>query len=290
VTSTITTTISGAFNSSITLSASGLPSGATASFNPATIAAPGTGNSTMTITVGSGTALGTYSITVTGNGGGVQQSATVTITIGTAFISYVQGNFATPQTSQSTVSVTFTAAQAAGDLNVVAVGWNNSTSTISAVTDKSGNTYTLAVGPTAISGVASQSIYYAKNIAAAAPGANIVTVTFSSAAPAPDIRILEYGGASPTNPVDVTVAGSGTSATSSSGSVTTTNANDLLFGANYVQSLTSGAGSGFTQRMLTTPDGDIAEDEMVTTTGSYAATAPVSSGQWIMQMIAFRAQ
>src|ERR1700722_18077060 len=83
-------------------------------------------------------------------------------------ITYVQGNSATPQTPQTSVAVTFTVAQAAGDLNVVAVGWNDSTATVNSVKDKSGNTYALAVGPTIQSGAASQSIYYAKNIVAAA--------------------------------------------------------------------------------------------------------------------------
>ena len=169
-------------------------------------------------------------------------------------ISYVQGNSATPQSSHTSVAVTFTAAQVAGDLNVIVVGWNDSTATVTSVTDKSGNAYTLAVGPTVQSGTASQSIYYAKNIAAAAAGVNVVTVTFSSAAAYPDIRILEYSGADPTNPVDVTAASSGSSATSSSGAVTTTNATDLLFGANLVQTTTAGAGTGFTSRLLTTPD------------------------------------
>ena len=204
-------------------------------------------------------------------------------------ISYVQGNYATPQTPQTTVNVPYTGGQAAGDLNVVVVGWNDSTATVSAVTDTRGNIYTLAVGPTVVSGFASQSIYYAKNIAAAAAGADTVTVTFSSAAVFPDIRILEYNGADPGNPVDITAAGSGNSATSSSGTVATTNATDLLFGANIVQTLTSGPGSGYTSRLLTVPDGDIAEDQVVTATGSYGASAPVSpSGQWIMQMVAFR--
>ncbi|HVS20426.1 MAG TPA: hypothetical protein VHD88_01195, partial [Pyrinomonadaceae bacterium] len=48
-TSTITTSLSGNFNSSISLSASGLPAGVTASFSPASIAAPGAGSSTLTI-------------------------------------------------------------------------------------------------------------------------------------------------------------------------------------------------------------------------------------------------
>jgi hypothetical protein len=79
--STITTTVSGGFNSAISLSASGMPSGTTVSFNPATIPAPGGGNSTMTITVGSSTPTGTYPITVTGKGGGIQQNVTVTLTV-----------------------------------------------------------------------------------------------------------------------------------------------------------------------------------------------------------------
>ncbi len=80
-TSTITASISGGFNSPISLSASGMPSGTTVSFNPSTIPAPGSGNSTMTITVGASTPVGTYPITVTGNGNGVQQNTTVTLTV-----------------------------------------------------------------------------------------------------------------------------------------------------------------------------------------------------------------
>ena len=204
-------------------------------------------------------------------------------------ISYVQGNFATPQTPQTAVSLAYTAAQVAGDLNVVVVGWNDSTAVVSAVTDSSGNAYTLAVGPTVQSGYASQSIYYAPNIASAAAGANTVTVTFASAAACPDIRILEYSGADPNNPVDVTAANSGNSGISYSGSATTTNANDLIFGANLVLTATMGPGGGFAQRLLTMPDADIAEDQMVAATGSYSASAPLNApAPWIMQMVAFQ--
>jgi chitodextrinase len=287
--STITSTISNGFSNAVSLTASGVPSGTTVSFNPSTIAAPGGGTSTMSVTVGSGTAIGSYTITVTGNGGGIQQTATVTLTVGTSLINYVQGNYATPQASQTSVPVVFTNAQSGGDLNVVAIGWNDSTATVSTVTDTKGNVYTIAVGPTTISGVESQSIYYARNIAAAVAGANTVTVTFSTAAKYPDIRILEYSGADQVNPVDVTAAGSGNSATSSSGVGTTTNPLDLIFGANLVQSLTAGPGSGFTSRLLTSPDGDIAEDMMVTSAGNYSTVAPLdTASQWVMQMVAFR--
>ena len=204
-----------------------------------------------------------------------------------ATITYVQGNYATPQSTQATVSVTFTSAQAAGDINVVVVGWNDSTAAVTAVTDSRGNVYTRAVGPTAIGGVASQAIYYSPAIVSAGAGANIVTVAFSPAAAYADVRILEYNGADPTNPVDVVATATGNGGTDNSGSVTTTNATDLLFGANLVTGFTGGPGSGFTNRLLTAPDGDVAEDQMVAATGSYNATAP-GTGQWIMQMVAFR--
>ena len=79
--STISTSISGSFNSSIALSASGLPAGATASFSPTSIAAPGSGSSNLTILVGSATATGNYNVNVTGTGGGIAHSTTIGVTI-----------------------------------------------------------------------------------------------------------------------------------------------------------------------------------------------------------------
>jgi hypothetical protein len=54
-------------------------------------------------------------------------------------------------------------------------------------------------------GILSQSIYYAKNVMAAAAGTNSVTVTFVTAATNPDVRILEYSGVSTTSALDVVV-------------------------------------------------------------------------------------
>ena len=122
----------------------------------------------------------------------------------------MQVNSAVPQTPQTSVTVTYTKAQTANDLNVVVVGWNDSTAQISSVADSAGNTYSLAVGPTVQTGTATQAIYYAKNIVSAAANANTVTVTFSTAAKSADIRIAEYAGLDLANPVDVTVAGQGT--------------------------------------------------------------------------------
>jgi kumamolisin len=80
-TSTITTTVTGGFNAAVALSATGLPSGVSVGFIPASIPAPGAGTSTLTITVSSGTALGTHIFTVTGTGGGTTHSATITLKV-----------------------------------------------------------------------------------------------------------------------------------------------------------------------------------------------------------------
>jgi hypothetical protein len=204
-------------------------------------------------------------------------------------IQFIQGSYAVPQTPQATVTVTYPGGQSAGNLNVVMVGWNDSTATVTGVTDSRGNAYALAVGPTVMAGKASHAIYYANNIVPAVGGTNTITVRFNVAAVYPDVRILEYSGLDTSNPLVGGVGSSGTSGTANSGSLTTTTPNVLLVAGNVVQTTTSGAGAGFTSRMITNPDGDIAEDRIVATVGTYSATAPLSTGYWVMQMAAFRA-
>ncbi len=79
--STVTTTVSGGFNSAVALSSSGAPAGTTVTFAPTSIAAPGNGSSTMTMAVGASTAVGTYTITITGTGGSKTHPATVSLTV-----------------------------------------------------------------------------------------------------------------------------------------------------------------------------------------------------------------
>src|SRR5437762_3659063 len=202
-------------------------------------------------------------------------------------IAFVQGTYAVPQTPQSTVSVTFGAAQGAGNLNVIAIGWSDTTATVTNVSDSAGNVYAPAIAPTTLPGQITHVIYYAKNIRA---GANTVTVTFSAAANYPDVRIVEYRGLDPGNPLHASVGATGSSATSSTGTLTTTAASLLLVAANDVSTSTRDAGPGFTSRMITGPDGNIVQDRIVTAAGSYSASAPLnSSGNWAMQLVAFSA-
>jgi subtilase family serine protease len=82
-TSTITITSTGGFNSATTLSASGLPTGVTASFstNPVTPPANGSATSTLTLTASSSATVGAATVTITGTSGSTTHSTTIALTV-----------------------------------------------------------------------------------------------------------------------------------------------------------------------------------------------------------------
>jgi len=80
VSSVITSSVSGGFDSTVSLSASGLPTGVTAAFNPSSFTG-GAGSSTLTLTAGSTAVAGTTSITITGTGAGITETVAITLTV-----------------------------------------------------------------------------------------------------------------------------------------------------------------------------------------------------------------
>ncbi|HJP79369.1 MAG TPA: glycosyl hydrolase family 8 [Pseudonocardiaceae bacterium] len=81
-TATIATAVTSGSAESVTLSASGAPSGVSVSFSPASVTSGG--SSTMTVTTGSSTAAGTYPITVSGTASSGSHTATYTLTVTTS--------------------------------------------------------------------------------------------------------------------------------------------------------------------------------------------------------------
>jgi subtilase family serine protease len=79
--SKVTTTISGSFDSSIALTATGQETGVTVVFMPSTIAAPGAGSATVGFKVSATAKTGIETITITGTGGGKTHTATVMIDV-----------------------------------------------------------------------------------------------------------------------------------------------------------------------------------------------------------------
>ena len=78
-TTTATLSAINGFNSGVTLSASGLPSGVTATFSPGSIT--GAGSSTLTLSASAAAAAGASTITVTGTAGALTHAASVSLTI-----------------------------------------------------------------------------------------------------------------------------------------------------------------------------------------------------------------
>jgi hypothetical protein len=273
---------------SVSITGTGFLAGATVSLGGTAASGVTVVNSTTITATTAAHAAGAVNVVVTNTdaqSGTLLNGYTYTSSTGGGPITFVQVNAATPSAPSASVAVTYPVAQTAGNLNIVAVGWNDTTSTVSTIRDSRGNTYTLAVGPTSGTGLR-QSIYYAKNIAA---GSNTVTVTFNQAAAFVDLRVLEYSGLDTTSPLDKTAGAAGSGTSASSGAATTTSASELIFGAGMTTSHFTGAGTGFISRIITNPDADIAEDETVNSTGSYSATAPTTSSNWVMQMATFRA-
>jgi hypothetical protein len=142
-TSTITITSLNGFNAATTLSASGLPSGVTASFSTNPVTPPANGNATSTLTLtASGTATtATSTVTVTGTSGSTTHTANITLTVNTA---------ATPDftigASPSAVTVT-QGGNGTSTVTITSQNSFNSATTLSASGLPSGVTATFSTNP-----------------------------------------------------------------------------------------------------------------------------------------------
>ena len=197
-----------------------------------------------------------------------------------ASTAFVQGRD-TLVTSGTTAKLAFNHANTVGNLIAVYVVWDNP-GTVK-VSDSRGNTYKAATARQTFGNNWSAQVFYASNIRA---GSNTVKVTFGTAITSFGVVYLhEYSGLAKKSPVDVSASAAGTSASMSSGAVTTTHAKDLLFAAG-ASDMTVTHGTGFTARLK--GFGNLTEDRAVTTTRSYTATASQSGTTWAMQLVAFR--
>jgi kumamolisin len=167
-TSTITSSVTGGFASAVALTASGLPTGVTVGFSPASLT--GAGSSTLTFTVASTTAAGTYPVTVTGTSGSTVETTTVTLTVTTAPAGFALSASPASQTiapgKSGTVTITST----------VTGGFSGSI-TLSASGQGSGETLTFS--PTSITGGGTSTLTI-KVSSSARRGTHTITITGKS--------------------------------------------------------------------------------------------------------------
>src|SRR5579862_2801920 len=191
--------------------------------------------------------------------------------------------------STSSCSVNLTGTNA-GDLIVLVLFVSDSTS-VSSVSDTQGNTFSLIGSPQTWSPYNFvERLYYAKNIKG---GADTITVGLSGIPSySLELHSYDYSGLDPSSPLDATATpktGTGTSATSNS--LTTANANDLLFAFFHSDNgVTNTAGSGFKKRAPSGDNAPLGEDNIAASTGSYSATMSFSaSADYVGFLVAFKA-
>ena len=127
---TVTTGAQNGFAGTVALNAGGLPSGASASFNPTSIS--GSGSSKLTVTTVSSTPPGSYTLTNTGTSGGLSHSAGVMLVV-SATAPQPPANLAATAGSSSAINLSWTASPSSG------VTYDVFRSTTSGFTPASGN-------------------------------------------------------------------------------------------------------------------------------------------------------
>ena len=257
-----------ATNSPTSYGATGLPAGLSV-------------NTSSGLISGTPSGAGTSTVTLSATNGSGTGHATLTLTISTVVtVSSVQVVATAASGSASTLSLSFAQNTVAGDLILVAFDYDTNT-TPSSVTDSQGNVFTPIGNQLTSPGGARSRVYYAKNIKG---GADRVTVNLSANSGWLELYLSEYTGVDQTNPIDAQAGASGGAGAVTSGNATTTVAGDVIYGY-CVGDYACTAGSGFATR--SNLNGNLIEDRLAGTAGTYAATGSANNG-WSMQMVALK--
>jgi hypothetical protein len=183
-------------------------------------------------------------------------------------------------TIASAGSFSFTSNLGAGNTVILAFSTNSSTTTVTSVVGTQLHTYTQKIAIADSTGQADTSTFQYEMDGATAAG-ETVTITYSPGSIAEGYGI-EYSGLAAAA-FDKTANANGNSGTQNSGNTaTTTFANELLLGYMKGNAGSFTAGSGYTLRSADANNFfQMIEDQNVTSTGAYAATATSASQHWV---------
>lgn len=204
------------------------------------------------------------------------------------FIQSAGGNAGYFPPESSVLTVSLPSAPNAGDLILVSVGWDSAIN-ITSVQDSSGTQYVSALGPTLWAGVND----YVEQIFYGFAGSGTVTVSLSATPPTFfEVRLYEYAGIDPSNPVDATAAATGAGMRLDAG-ITTNHSNELIFAVAQQNGPSMAnnpdAGPPLNPRPVVDGGGMTAADEWATDAGRYdLAFSLVASVPWCLQAIALQ--
>ena len=196
-TSTIAVTAIAGFSGSVALSASGLPSGVSASFSPAST----TSTSTLTLTASSTATVGAATVTITGTSGTLTHTTTVTLTV-TAVNNAPTLTSVTPNSGVqgAAVNVTLTGTNFIAGATVAVTGSGITVSNVAVVSGTQITaTLTIAAGATA----------GARNVSVATTAGTSGTVPFTvgTASGVPTLASIAPSSGALGTSVDVTLTG-----------------------------------------------------------------------------------
>jgi hypothetical protein len=200
---------------------------------------------------------------------------------GAEAITIVQSNGPAYQGS-SPGTAAFTSNVTKGNLLIVAGGAYSGAGTVSAPTDTLTNAWTLVIQTNTAAGCGGACGAYLYYAIANASGADTVSMAFSATDLA--LSLAEISGA---NAVDQKAAANGTSTTAASGNMNTNAANELMFAFIITNDGTVTPVSPFTLVAANSVN-TLSESDIVSTTGTYNATATLaSSNEWLCVAASF---
>lgn len=217
------------------------------------------------------------------------------------YVQQIVGGSVTANGALATSNATFASNITAGNTLIVQVGFKETSAVLYrnvTISDTLGNTFTQFGTRSAVlnSGGTSGIVgWYATNISG---GANTVSLVGSCSAIAIfNIVAYEYSGINTATPLDIAGSSAGAGDVGGkmiTGTITTTNASDLLF-ASIISEDSAGGGSavtgwghtGTTQITNTNPV-MLTADQLVSSTGNYAGTFQVSANKFVSLIGAFQ--
>jgi subtilase family serine protease len=245
---TLTTATSNGFNSAVALSVTGLPNKVTAAFSPTSIAAPGSGSSTLTLTETTGATSGTYNLTVTATGGGVTKTSQFSLTVAVPSFTLTPSATSATVTAGGSARVTVSTAALNGfnssvalsvsglpsgvtasfaPTSIAAPGSGSSTLTLAAVASKTAGSYNLTITATgggitkpsplsltvAVPSITLTSSVTSANVLVGSPARITLTTTSNGLSSAVTLSVsgLPKGVTAGFSPASIAAPGSGTS-------------------------------------------------------------------------------
>lgn len=186
----------------------------------------------------------------------------------------------------NTISMSFSSASTTGNLIVVHLSWDNTSRTVSSITDNKGNTYQSVNGVSTWNTTYRSELYYAFDITGGGAPITVTANLSGNSSTYFQIYMSEYSGIDITSPLDQKSANKGSTTSVSSGAKTTSMNGELIYGVSIGASGLLTKGSGFTAR--STVNQNVVEDKIGTTAGTYSATFISAGGNWVAEMATFK--